>query len=215
LQDYLAELKARGFDGFSDADLTTYVNRGYFAIAKKSKWYWEQTTDTVTIAPPGNSASLWPGGTELPYFKSLDKVYVTNTGFRRKLDAISDKEFFEDWFFLDPLDSSNRGEPNGYYVYEGALTVWPPPASSRDLLVHYSRRVTPMVAPTDVPITPQHLDEAILDAARVRCHMRANEVSLAQLARADLEEAFDDMRDDEEELMAEQLERITADDTWL
>jgi hypothetical protein len=28
LQDYLAELKVRGFDGFSDADLMTYINRG-------------------------------------------------------------------------------------------------------------------------------------------------------------------------------------------
>jgi hypothetical protein len=68
---------------------------------------------------------------------------------------------------------------------------------------------------TDVPITPPHLDEAIVSAAKVRCHKRANELTLATNERADLEEAFDDMRDDEAELVDEGVERVSPDDTWL
>ena len=72
-----------------------------------------------------------------------------------------------------------------------------------------------MVNPTDVPITPQHLDEAIMIAAIIRCHKRSNEPTLAQLAEQDLEEFFDDMRDDEEELMGEKQDRVKPDRTWL
>ena len=36
LSDYVAELQAMGFDGYSPADLESYINRGYFYVARKN-----------------------------------------------------------------------------------------------------------------------------------------------------------------------------------
>src|SRR4249920_2074007 len=114
LQDYLAELVSRGFDGYSVADQTTYVNRGYFNVARRSTWYWEQTTDTFTVAPGATFVQLWPLGTELPNFKSLDKVVVTTAGQIRRIKPIPEDEFYK-YLGQDLTQVQNRGEPDGYY----------------------------------------------------------------------------------------------------
>lgn len=214
--DFKDELKARGFDGFSDADLGTYVNRGYFHVARKRRWYWEETTDDFTIAPGATYVDLWPTvAGELPNFRSLDKLYVTSAGFEAKLRPLSDKEFFEKWLPLNLTSAANRGEPAGYYIWQNRLYVLSPPSQSRTFTAHYHRRITPLVGPTDQPITPIHLDEAIVQASLIRVHQRSNEPSLAVIAKEELGEIFDDMEDDEEELMDEQQERVSPDDTWL
>jgi len=215
LQDYLVELKARGFDGFVDADLTTYTNRGYFHVARKSRWQWEQTTDPFTIAPGSAYVTLWPAPAgELPNFRSLDKAVVTTAGFTKVLKPLPDEKFFK-FLGLDLTLTQYQGEPSGYYVYQNRLYILPPPQANRSFLAYYSQRVSPLVSPIDVPITPQHLDEAIILGALIRCHQRANEVNLANQAEADLEEIFDDMRDDEEMQMAEQLDRVRPYNSWL
>src|SRR5262252_2860783 len=95
LQDYISELMVRGFDGFSPADLTTYVNRGYFHVARRSQWMWESTTDTLTMTPGQYAIPLWPqGGGELPFVRSIDKIVVTTAQQTRKLRVLSDDEFF-------------------------------------------------------------------------------------------------------------------------
>jgi len=213
--DFKAELSARGFDGFSDADLGTFVNRGYFAVARKARWEWEKATDSFTISPGAASVDLWPGGLELPYVRSVDRVYTTTTGFERKLELMSEEDFVLNWLSRDLTLTSFRGEPGWYYVYGGKLYVLNPPSEARSFIAHYHRRPAMMVGSTDQPITPIHLDEAIIDAARVRAHMRSNEPGLSSLARAELEEHFDDMRDDEEELMGEYQDRVSPDDSWL
>lgn len=214
--DYVAELQARGFDGFSPADLKTYINRGYFHIARKSRWYWEETTDTFTVSPGSAFVDLWPTNAgELPNFRSLDKLYCTTPGSEGKLRVLSRDEFFEQWLPKDLTQATFRGEPRGYFVWQSKLYILPPPATARTYIAHYHQRVSLLVSDTSQPITPVHLDEAIIDAALIRAHNRANESALAQLARADLDEVFDDMRDDEEELMDELQERVTPDDSWL
>lgn len=213
--DFKTELRTRGFDGFQDAELGTFVNRGYFHVARKSQWYWEETTDVFTIAPGASSVDLWPGGAELPSFRSLDHLYVTTAGFQKKLMPMTKDEFFEKWLSQDLTQAAVRGEPAYYYVWAGKLYVLQPPQQSRDFIAHYHRRVSWLMNDTDQPLTPLHLDEAILDAARIRAHNRAIEPNLAQLARLDLEEVFDDMRDDEEELMDESQDRVEPDQSWL
>lgn len=216
LSDYIAELQARGFNGFSAADLTTYVNRGYFHVARKARWLWEQTTDTFTLAPGAAYVDLWPTvAGELPNFRSLDKLYITTTNYRRKLNPMKDDDFFLKWLGEDLTLTSNQAEPSWYYIWQGKLYILPPPNASRTFLAHYHQRVSALVNPTDQPITPQHLDEAILDAALIRAHSRAQEPQLATMKRSDLEEVFDDMRDDEEEQMDEVQWRVEPDNTWL
>lgn len=215
LSDYIAELQARGFDGFSSQDLTTYINRGYFHVARRSQWYWEQTTDAFTLTPGQYRVPLWPQASgELPNFRSLDKLVVTTATETQVLKPLDDDKFFP-YLGQDNTLSTYRNEPTGYYIWQNYLYILPPPVASRDFLAYYHQRMTALVNPTDQPITPQHLDEAIVLAALIRCHKRANEPTLAQLAEQDLEEFFDDMRDDEENIMGEQLDRVRPDNTWL
>lgn len=216
LQDYIAELKAMGFDQLGDAYLTAYVNRGYFHVARKNRWVWEETTGTFTVTPGSYGPQIWPiAGGSLPNFRSLDKLYITTTNYRAKLRPMNEDQFFERWLPLDLTATQNQGIPDSYYLWGGRLYILSPPNVSLDFIAHYHRRVSALVASVDVPITPIHLDEAILIAAKIRCHKRANEVSLAATERADLEEFFDDMRDDEEELMDEELDRVVPDRSWL
>lgn len=216
--DHVADLQTRGFDGFIPAVLLDMVNDGYFAIARKSQWYWERTSDAFTLNPGSPFVTVGQGGTELPNFRGLEKLYVTTAGQQRKLKPLSDDEFFEQWFYKDLTATQSRGEPSGYYIYGSKLYILPPPDGARDFVAYYRQRVVKLTLNTDttgLPITPVHLDEAIKLASRIRAHQRANEPSLAQVAEGELEEIFDDMRDDEENLMEEQPDRVLPDNTWL
>jgi hypothetical protein len=217
LQDYVHELKLRGFDGFTDADLGVFVTRGYHHVARKHRWLWEKTVDNLTMDPGTAYVDLWPTvDGELPFFRSIDKLYLTGPdSFRKKLKPMGDDEFFTNWLFLDLTAPVNRGEPAYYKTYEQRLYILPPPVASRDFIAHYFRRVQPLVLNNDQPITPQHLDEAIIQAALIRCHQRANEPALAAVAQVDLESFFDDMREDEEREMTELTNRVKPDDSWL
>lgn len=216
LEDFRNELKVLGFDGYQDNDLDAYTNRGYFHVARKNRWYWEQATDTFTVAPGGVSVTLWPAEFgELPFFRSLDKLYVTTAQQQRKMNPALDDDFFTNWLSQDLTDRNIRGEPYLYFINDGKLYVLPPPVSSRDFLAHYHRRVGPMRDPNDAPLTPPHLDEAILRAAKIRAHERAQEWDQASAERLMLDDFLDDMRDDEEQLMDEQQDRVRKDDTWL
>ena len=220
LSDYVAELQALGFDAFQPADLETYINRGYMYVARKSQWYWEQTSDPFHIDPGAAYVPLWPlTSGELPYFRSLDKVYITTAQYAGKLEPLSDDDFTDQWLSQDLTQVAARGTPSWYMVWNQLLYILPPPSVPMDFIAHYTRRIAPMThttpGTTDVPITPPHLDEAILLAAKVRCHTRAQELSLAQTAQAELMDVFDDMADDDTEIMDEQLDRVSPDDTWL
>jgi hypothetical protein len=214
--DYKAELQARGFDGFTDADLGTYVNRGYFAVARKSRWYWERVSATFSIIPGQPNVELWPTvGGELLYFKSLREVICITNGQYRRLTVADEEDFLNNWLSQDLTQAKLQGEPTRYFEWDGRLYLLPVVQSARDYIAYYHRIVPPLVQPNDIPITPPDMDEVILDAARMRAHTRSNELSLAQLARTDLEEAYDDMRDQEEERMEDQPNRVLPDNTWL
>lgn len=212
LADFDAELVARGFDGFTPAQRYRYINWGYRGIAKRYTWYWEQTTSTFNVNPGDAPASL---ATVMPSFRSLNALLVTTNNYRRSLDALDDERFFNNYLPLDLQSAANRGEPQWYYIYNTKLYLLPPPNATRAFEAHFKQRIPDLVNPADTPITPVHLEEAILLASIARCHKRAQEVGLAQVAQMDLEEFLDDMRTDEELIMAEQLDRIQPDDTWL
>jgi hypothetical protein len=216
LQDFVAELMVRGFDGFSNADLKTFVNRGYFHVARKAPWYWEQASDEFTITAGQYTTELWPiANGELPYFSSLDKLYLTTAGKERRITPMRDDEFFEQWLYKDLSNPQFRGEPVSYYVFEGRLYILSPPSTDMTFRAHFHRQVALLKEETDVPLTPASLDEAIVLASLIRAHKRANEPTLVAVTQAELEEFFDDMRDDEEMRMSEQPDRMLPDNTWL
>jgi len=215
-QEYKNELKARGFDGFSDIDLGSFVNRGYIHVARQSTWYWEEQTDSFDLAQGAASVDLWPTPNgELPNFRSLDKLYVTTTGQNRKLKVMLKGDFFDNWLSQDLTQYQLQGAPDSYYIWQGKLYVLPPTSGPITLLAHYHQRISIMKNPQDQPLTPFHLDEAIILSSLIRCHIRASEPQLAATIEAELAEWFDSMRDDEQYLMAEEPERTSPDDTWM
>lgn len=214
--DYKDELRVRGFDGFTDADLGTYVNRAYFAVARKSRWYWERTSSTFTVLKGSPNISLSPAiGGQLPYFKSLITLMCITDDHRARLRVMEREDFLSNWLSQDLSLDKFTGEPAEYYEWDGALYLLPVAKADREFIAYYHRIVPPLVQGTDIPITPPDMDEVILDAARMRAHTRSNEISLASLARTDVEEAYDDMRDQEEKRMEEEPTRVQPDNTWL
>jgi len=217
LGDFVQDLNQRGFDGFRPEELRRLVNRAYFAVAKKSRWEWERVQGTYSLAPGTNTISFGGPNDTLPTFRSLDRLYLTKSGTNStgKLGPAKEDDFYQNWLAADPADKSVQNVPSQYFVFDGKIYVIAPPNSNCTFAIHYYQWPIALQADTDMPITPQHLDEAIIDAARQRAHTRANEPNLAVSARSDLEEAFDDMRDQEEEDMHELQERVTPDRSWL
>jgi len=218
LQQFDDELIARGFDAYSQDTRFRYINWGYRRIARRARWMWEQTQVTSVQAVGDFDIAITPGaGGPIANFKSITRVYVTAPADRRvKLRRLTDDEFFEKWFPLDLTLAQNRSaSPEGYYVWENNLYILPPSNQAITVVVHYKQQVVALVNPTDVPITPPDLDEAILTAALQRAHKRANELQLSEQSRAELEEVFSDMATDETMQDEEEQERVSPDNTWL
>jgi hypothetical protein len=220
LTDFDAELVARGFDAFPPADRQRYINWGYRRIARRARWLWEQTSATVNMVAGATGIGAWANPVDSSHpignLKSITKVYITSpTNLRSKLRPLSDDEFFENWFVLDLNDLQSRATPEGYYLWENSLWIIPPPDLATTVVVHYKQQVTDLIAPTDSPITPPDLDEAIVTAALTRTHKRANELGLSQQSTIELEEVFADMATDESFIEEEQPSRVSPDDQWL
>jgi len=219
LNDFDSELCARGFDSLTADQRKRYLNWGYRRIARKARWTWEQTSAVFTVAAGDTiQVSTGPGVTGIPgvnligSFKSLTKAFLREP-FSAKLNPVSDDEL-ERWLAMDLTDSSNWGTPSKYALWNKKFYLLPPPDSSVDVEVFWKQQVNPLANPSDVPITPPDLDEAILLAALVRAHKRVNEIALSQSAAADLQEIFEDMANDESFAEEEQLTRVSPDDTW-
>lgn len=218
LSDFRSELQARGFDGFSAADLNTLVNRGYLYIARKFPWYWK--LDRQTLAYPSSGYfDVADTSTNFPGLKNIRSVILKNipqSGQNQLLEAIDD-EAYDTKYRIEFLNGTT-GYSSVYYIEGTKLWVLPllPSASQAQATVevNYHKRPIPMASDLSVPVTPVDLDELILLAALVRCHKRANEPTLAAVAQAELEEAFDDLRDLEGDRLETLQERVLPDDSW-
>jgi hypothetical protein len=214
LGDVDSELVDRGFDGLAPATRYRIINRGYKHVANKYPWLWELAVASITVNPGEFSKSVAAASTDIPRFRNVDHVYMTTANQRKKLKPVPDQDFFEKWLMLDLTLATNRQEPTWYYIYNSLLYILAPPVSARTFDVHYHQRVVDLVNPTDPFITPANLDEAIVSAVLVRIHRRVHEVSLAQLAEGDLQEAFDEMRVDDDFEMSEEQDRVIPDTQW-
>jgi hypothetical protein len=212
LQDFVAELQNRGFDGFSPEDLKQLINRGYFWIARRAPWYFNQA-DYSGAVPSNGQLSVVDVGT-LMGFRSVDAVYwrQNSTNYIR-LKALSQKEFDDLW--RPDYENGFRANPSRYFI--DGNTLWALPVMdnpSGSIEIHYNKRPVALVNDTDVAATPVDYDELILKAALIRCHGRANETNLALVLRQELEEDFDSMEDLESTRMNDQQDRVLPDNTW-
>jgi len=171
LADFDTELSARGFDALDQSQRISYINFGYYEIARRSRWMWEQTTHDFTLAAGAFSIAT----SDIPNFRTLRAVVGTTGDRERKLDPMDDNDFLADWAALDLSASEHRGEPDSYTVWNNKVYVLPPPSSSRDFTAHYWQKVVALTLAAPDPITPVDLDEGILLAALIRCHHRVYE----------------------------------------
>jgi len=213
LADYDAALLARGFDAFQPAERAQMINLGYRYIARKFPFFWERSSH-VYIINPGDVPLSIQGGAPLTA-NSVIGVDITADPYRRKLEVATQEYFRRRWQYQDYTAQQNRAIPSRYYVYAGSLYLLPPPQAQITVTVFYYQYLADMIATTDTPVTPQVYDEAILDAALVRCHRRAHELQLAGEAQARVDDALDDMLSDDIWEMEELQERVLPDDQWL
>jgi hypothetical protein len=218
LSDFRAELVARGFDGFTAADLNSMINRGYFYIARKFPWYWRQESASVPY-PATGWLSVADVGSSVTGFKNMRAVYlkgVPTASTTVRLEAVDNSDAYDR--HLKDLSSGTRAVPSVYFIDQNRLYVLPLLTASSiaaaTLELHYNKRPAALTADGQVCVTPVDLDEAVLIAALERCHKRALETNLAASAQIELEEFFDDMRDLEGDREDDLQERVQPDDQW-
>jgi hypothetical protein len=202
-----AELIARGFAGFSPAQRTRYINWGYFQVARASRWWWEKDSEDLAFAVGDFRKAL-----AATFDSSLKAVVTSPNDRRRALKPLSEQDFLENWYPLDLAGTGGRGDSTQYFIWaEEAiqyLYLIPPPDAAMTVHHIFSQEVVPLAAGGDSLITPDEMDEAVVLAALIRCHMRANEQELAMTARGMLEEAFDLQLNVDGLKMDEEVERV-------
>ena len=213
LQDYDAALIARGFDGYQQSERYQMINFGYRYIARKFPWSWEETVQSYPINP-GTSTISVGGGVPLT-IDNLRAIICTTDPYRGHLQPEREDQFLQKWLPLDLTAVQNRGVSFKYFVYTGNIYLLPPPQVAMTFQVYFRQFLPDMVNPTDEPVTPQLLDEVVMDAALVRCHRRAHELQLAQEAQMRVDEALQDMLADDVWKMEEQQDRVLPDNQWL
>jgi|SRR5215471_2961634 len=214
LQDYDAALVARGFDGYEPDERKQIINHGYRYVSRKYSWAWEQWHRVFTINPGDGPISMQgasPIGAD-----NITGAYVLTDPYRRKLLVMRQEVFERKWFPLDLTDPQNaQAAPSYYYVFNEEIYILAPVQMPVDVLIYFKNYMPDMVADTDTPVTPQIMDEMILDASLVRAHRRAHEIDLAQDAQSRVDEAVMDMLQDDVWTMEEQQERVLPDNQWL
>lgn len=208
--DFVLELKARGFTGFTSVQLLQYVNWGYREVARRSRWKWRETDEPISLVAGDYDYPL----SSITGFKSAKALFIdTPTTNLRKLKSIDEKVFLEHWLTQD-LTTVSRSAPEGYCIWNRTLYVLPPTDVDTTLTLYYVRDIVDLTTATS-PFTPTDYDEAILTAARWRCHIRAQEFDLASVAKQELEDTLFHFLDEETYEQEEQLDRVQPDDTWL
>jgi len=214
LIDYDNALVVRGFDGYAPSDRRQMINHGYRYVARKNNSMWQQATKTFTVNP-GDPPIPMAGASQLGA-DDIVQIDVITDPYRKKLLVMRQDVFERKWYPLDLTDPQNASaSPDWYYVYDSNIYLLAPPQNVIQVRVDFQNFLPDMVADTDIPATPQILDEVILDAALVRAHRRAHEIDLAQEAQARIDDAIMDIFADDVWTMAEQQERVVPDNQWL
>ena len=213
LGDFVSELKARGFDGFSDDDLIRYINFGYLTVGRLTKWMWEEKNIPLAMAV---GSYRWSLATDLPTAKSIRAVVCNTANYEGRLTSIRGDEFYDDWSAYDLTSSQRRGEPDRYYMDGAYVYLLPPPYQPRSYTLTVEQFLPELVSGDDSPlITPQEYDEAVLTAAEEHCHIRTRQPQFADVSRKKLTEFFDDALADEATRSQDAPSRITAGRTTL
>lgn len=114
------------------------------------------------------------GSFELP-LTSSQPFYLLPAGVKSvtRMAVIDTDTYPEGGRALDKIDehlwrrlADTIDEPTGYFTSQRMLVVWPTPLSARTAVVDCIVRVQPLVNPTDSPVLPEDLHEALRLRAR-------------------------------------------------
>jgi len=213
LQDYDAALIARGFDAFQQSERYQMINFGYRDVANAMPYSWEESYQDFAIAPGTFSIAVASASPLTP--SSIETIVITTDPYRRVLiPETDDQRFKRKWLYQDLTATAIRGQTAKYYVWQSTIYLLPPPQLQTTYRVFFHQWLPDMVGITDVTALPQAFDEVILDAALVRCHRRAHELSLAADAQGRVNSAIDGMLQNDVWVMEELQERTLPDDQW-
>jgi len=221
LDDFDLELTDAGFDAIPQARRYRWINFGYNRIGSEFPWTWEKAIAQFTMAPGEYYAVVVPGASaDIPNFRTIDHLYLTTpTNLRTKLERLDDDEYFyENWLVQDLTAASTRSTPGWYRYEDQRLYILPPPAGNYGFEAHVHQRMVQLdktvPGTSDLPLTPQWMDQAIMLATFAEAHKRVFELQLAAQDEADLGQWIDQMRIEEEWVETDQQERVSPDNTW-
>lgn len=217
LQDFDAELIARGFDGVAPATRQLYINFGYRMVARKFPEMWAETEITLPMNPGTSYFNLSPNasGGDINNFFDIDSVTILTDPYRALLDLLTEDQWYKIYYPLDLTAVGNRGIPDSYYVDNFRLYILQPPSQALSLRVEIHQLPGTLVNATDVPITPADMDEAILNAALLKLHTRVKEFLEADQYNSFVSDALDDALTNQTLLLATEQERTEPDDQWI
>ena len=213
LADYDAALIARGFDGYQQSERYQLINFGYRYVARKFPWSWEETSHD-NVVNPGSYQIPIGGGLPLT-ISGVRGIDIVTDPYRQRLSPEREDQFRIVWQPLDLTAAKNQGIPVRYYVWANNIWLLPPPSVSVTVRVWFYQYLLDLVSATDVPATPQIVDEVILDAALMRAHRRAHEIQLSQEAQMRVDEAISDLLQSDVFVDEERQERVLPDSQWL
>jgi hypothetical protein len=190
--EVITELKNRGFEGFSPADLQRYIDWGFRKIVRMASWDWEQDIISVTQQIGDYTLGIDPLSTEIPLLRDLTRIIDSTAGSMHELQPMTEDEYFDRWATADLSAAANRGTPDRYFfAWKNQIYILPPPNSIRTYQVYYYKYIGD--AASGLNALPNDWEEAVLLSAECICHYRARQPQFAQECEARLQEMLYEM----------------------
>lgn len=203
--NFVTELQNRGWSRFATADLQKYLDFGLRDVMRDAKWIMRGH-----IIPFTSSASKVPfASIDSSDFRQVERLYLKTSGRERRLEPMTDDEFYQRWLPLDP--TKNTGEPEKYYVRRdadgGFVYLKPAPNKTYSFEAHVVSTSTAFGGNNASPL-PERFDEIILVAAEIYCFRRAREWEAMQVAKMEYREKILAELVEDGQLMEERQNRV-------
>lgn len=219
INDFVAEMDARGFDGYSPTEKYRYLQWGFRDLGRMAEWRWLRTTTDLTMNPGEAGFTLTSGG-QLPNLRKIRDVWITDTDKERPLQPMQPWVFEQQWrgFDLATAPSTIRGTPEFYFLSFTRLYLLPPPDVVVNTRIDYWQ-VAPTFSTATPDVTkltnPADLDGAVLSFTLKWCHKRANQWDLAMMEEREAERiALDYLADQQLEMYELQDYARIPDPSW-
>lgn len=196
LSQLQAAVQNLGFGTDQAAAQLEWLNTEYRSLGGLRRWKWLEAR--TTVATVAGTSSYTPSATDI---RNYDRIYVA--------DSAGNDTFMEwkptQWVVerqhrFNQL--SDRGIPRYWSLFAGAIQLYPIPDAVYTLQIDYTKNITPMAAPTDVPLLPEAYDDILVYGAAARAAARANNWIIR-----------DDFRGQKQQLINEMLAEYAKDQT--